>query len=75
MCYNYYMSDLNDFNKPTASITVGSGEWFYLFGTVFFATRKKPNWFNRFLIRALLGIRVVSGEEREKLIEEYADER
>lgn len=69
------MSDLNDFTKPTTSITIGSGKWFIEIGTVFFATRKKPNRFARFFLRVFFDFKIISDAERERLQDKWGKEQ
>lgn len=61
--------------KPTTSITIGTGDWFIKIGTVFFVTRKKPNLFARFFLRTFFGIKIISNDERNRIIDKWGEEQ
>ena len=63
------------FIKPTTSITIGTGDWFIRIGTVFLSTRKKPNLFARFFLRAFFGIKIVSDAERDRVQAKWGEEQ
>lgn len=50
----------------TKRVIIGTNNYYLKVCSVYLGTNRRPNWFRRLMLRALLGISVVSDEELKK---------